>query len=146
MAKSYNPPGIWAPFGAFSHSVLAGNGQLVFLKGQVALDADGQIVGAGDMAAQVTQVLHNISVCLSDLGGRMSDILSLQHITTDIDAFLQCAEIRSKVFAPPYPVTTTMEVVSLYDRRLLVEITAIAEIPSERLIIPDAAKDMPPAE
>ncbi len=61
MAKSFNPPELWAPFGAFSQSVIAGQGKTIYLKGQVALDKDSQIIGEGDMAAQVTQVLQNIS-------------------------------------------------------------------------------------
>lgn len=53
MAESYNPDNVWAPFGAFSIVVLQGTGQIVHLKGQVALDASGAIIGAGDMRAQV---------------------------------------------------------------------------------------------
>ena len=141
MAKSFNPPNIWSPFGAFSQSVIAGRGQTVFLKGQVALDPDGAVVGEGDMAAQVAQVLQNISDILNAMGGRMSDIVSLQQFTTDIQAFMACGEIRANVFKPPYPVTTTLGVSALYDPRLLVEITAIAEIPAERFVMPDGAED-----
>lgn len=41
-------------------------------------------------------------------------------------------ELRQEFFAEPYPVTTTVQVVSLYQRDILVEITALAEIPRER--------------
>ena len=41
MAESYNPDHVWAPFGAFSMVVLQGTGQVVHLKGQVALDVTG---------------------------------------------------------------------------------------------------------
>lgn len=142
MAKSVDPPNIWSPFGAFSQAVIGGAGKTVYLKGQVALGPDGQIVGEGDMAAQVTQVLQNISDLLGAMGGRTSDILSLQQFTTDIAAFMRCGEIRARFFDAPYPVTTTLEVSSLYDSRLLVEITAIAEIPASRFVMPDAARDM----
>ncbi|MEM8877547.1 MAG: RidA family protein [Pseudomonadota bacterium] len=141
MAKSFDPPTVWSPFGAFCQAVIAGNGQTVFLKGQVALGPNGQIIGEGDMAAQVSQVLHNISAVLDPMGGRMSDIVSLQQFTTDIQAFMGCGEIRTSFFKAPYPVTTTLEVSSLYDRRLLVEITAIAEIPLSRFVMPDTAQE-----
>ena len=59
MAESYNPDNVWTPFGAFSMVVLQGTGQVVHLKGQVALDASGAIIGAGDMRAQVRQTLTN---------------------------------------------------------------------------------------
>ncbi|WP_298821883.1 RidA family protein [uncultured Roseibium sp.] len=139
MAKSFDPPDTWDPFGAFSQAVIAGDGKTIYLKGQVSLDRDGEVVGEGDMAAQVTQVLKNISDVLGAMGGRMSDIVSLQQFTTDIQAFMHCSEIRLRFFDAPYPVTTTLEVSSLYDARLLVEITAIAEIPTSRFIMPEAA-------
>lgn len=139
MAKSFDPSTIWKPFGAFSQSVISGDGKTIYLKGQVALGPDGQIVGAGDMAAQVAQVLQNISATLGALGGKMSDIVSLQQFTTDIQAFMKCGELRLEYFKPPYPVTTTLEVSSLYDQRLLVEITGIAEIPLDRFMMPEMA-------
>ncbi len=141
MAKSFDPPNVWSPFGAFSQSVILGDGQTVFLKGQVALGRDGQIIGEGDMAAQVEQVLQNIADILSAMGGRTSDIVSLQQFTTDIQAFMQCGEVRTRFFDKPYPVTTTLEVSSLYDPRLLVEITGIAEIPLHRFILPETAEE-----
>ena len=94
------------------------------------------------MAVQVRQVLQNISDILQPLGGRMSDIVSLQQFTTDIQAFMQCGNIRARFFDAPYPVTTTLEVSALYDARLLVEITAIAEIPANRFVMPEFAQEM----
>ena len=132
MAKAYDPDAVWSPFGAFSQAVTVGNGRLVFLKGQVALDGEGGIVGDGDMARQVEQTLNNIRDILAALGGRMSDIVSLTQHTTDIAAFMACGAIRQRYFKAPYPVTTTVEVASLYDKRLVIEITAIAEIPTGR--------------
>lgn len=141
MAKSFDPPNVWPPFGAFSQSVISGGGRTIYLKGQVALGPDGQIVGDGDMAAQVTQVLQNICDILGTMGGRMSDIVSLQQFTTDIQAFMRCGGVRARFFEAPYPVTTTLEVSSLYDPRLLVEVTGIAEIPLNRFTMPEAARE-----
>lgn len=142
MAKAYNPGTLWPPFGAFSMMVLAGSGQTVHLKGQVALNPAGDIVGAGDMRAQVQQVLVNIETALAVVGGRMGDIVSLTHYATDIAAFMQAGDIRSAYFAEPYPVTTTVEVAALYDPALMIEIAAVAEIPLERFVTPAAARDM----
>ena len=44
------------------------------LKGQVALDRDGNIVGAGDIRAQTTQVLDNMQTVLAGIGGTMADL------------------------------------------------------------------------
>ena len=142
MAESHNPAGVWQPFGAFSMAVLQGEGQVVHLKGQVALDAAGNVVGAGEMRAQVRQVLTNIQSVLAALGGRMSDVISLTHYTTDIAAFMQTGDIRTAFFSAPYPVTTTVEVAALYRPELLIEITAIAEIPRDRFQRPTQAEAM----
>jgi 2-iminobutanoate/2-iminopropanoate deaminase len=139
MIDAFNTPGIWAPFGAFSMGVAAGDGQIVYLKGQVALDRDGAVVGEGDMRAQTRQVLENIAAVLAGIGGTTADIVSLTQHTTDIAAFMNTGDIRREFFVPPYPVTTTVEVVRLYHPDLMIEITAIAEIPRQRFRRPIAA-------
>lgn len=132
MIDAFNPPDIWAPFGAFSMAAIQGDGRIVHLKGQVALDRDGAVVGAGDMRAQTRQVLENIRAVLASFGGTMADILSLTHYVTDIAEFMTTGDIRREFFAAPYPVTTTVEVASLYRPEIVVEITALAEIPRDR--------------
>lgn len=142
MAERFNPPTVWAPFGAFSMAVIQGDGEIVHLKGQVSLDAEGVIIGPGDMRLQVRQVLANIKTVLGAAGGQMSDIISLTHYTTDIQAFMQTGDIRTTFFSDPYPVTTTVEVAALYHSDLVIEITAIAEIPKARFTRPAVAERM----
>lgn len=136
MVTHFNPPEVWQPFGAFSMAAMPGDGQLVFLKGQVALDRNGALVGEGDMRAQLCQVLENIGAVLASLGGEMIDVISLTQHTTDIEAFMACGDIRQAFFTEPYPVTTTIEVSRLYRPDVLIEITAIAEIPRTRYRAP----------
>jgi enamine deaminase RidA (YjgF/YER057c/UK114 family) len=132
VVDAFNPPDLWQPFGPFSQIAVQGDGRIVHLKGQVALDRDGRMVGAGDMRAQLQQVLENIRIALASVGGEIGDILSLTNYVTDMDAFLAAGDIRRAFFALPYPVTTTVEVSRLYDRALLVEVSVIAEIPAVR--------------
>jgi enamine deaminase RidA (YjgF/YER057c/UK114 family) len=139
MIDSFNPREVWAPFGAFSMGVVQGEGQVVYLKGQVALNQDGQVVGRQDMKAQVRKTLENIQAVLAHVGGTLSDVVSLTQYVTDIEAFMAAGEVRRQFFAPPFPVTTTVEVSRLYDTDLLVEITAIAEIPKDRFKRPTGA-------
>jgi enamine deaminase RidA (YjgF/YER057c/UK114 family) len=135
--NSHNPANLWQPFGAFSMAVVQGGGKILHLKGQVALDQQGNLVGEGDMQAQVGQVLANLDTVLAAFGGRMEDVYSLTHHVTDIEAFMGTGHIRNQYFKAPFPVTTTIEVSRLYDPLLLVEITASAEIPLERFRQPD---------
>jgi enamine deaminase RidA (YjgF/YER057c/UK114 family) len=132
VVDAFNPPELWQPFGPFSQVAIQGDGRIVHLKGQVALDRDGRIVGTGDMRAQLHQVLENIRTALASVGGKMGDILSMTNYVTNMDAFLAAGDIRRTFLAAPYPVTTTVEVTRLYDHALLVEISVIAEIPPGR--------------
>lgn len=132
MAHAVNPSSVWPPFGAFSMAVIQGDGQIVHLKSQVALDQSGQIVGAGNMRVQVRKVLQNIAAVLASMGGRMVDVVSLVHYSTDIEQFMGTGDIRKEFFAEPFPVTTTVQVGRLYHPDLLIEVTAVAEIPRDR--------------
>ena len=132
MVEGFDSPDIWAPFGAFSMAVIQGRGQIVWLKGQVALDKAGKLVGRGDMRVQLRQALENLKAVLANLGGEMGDMISLTHYTTDIDQFMAASDLRRGYFTPPYPVTTTVQVARLYDPALLIEIAGVAEIPVER--------------
>ena len=55
-----NPQGVPAPIGAYSAVVQANCSRVAYLAGQVALNADGELVGAGDVAAQTKQVFQNL--------------------------------------------------------------------------------------
>jgi 2-iminobutanoate/2-iminopropanoate deaminase len=132
LIDAVNPVGVWSPFGAFSMAVIQGDGQMVHLKGQVSLDRHGQVVGAKSMRPQMRQVLENIRDVLASMGGEMGDIVSLVQHTTDIEQFMAAGDIRREFFAAPFPVTTTVGVARLYHPDLMVEITAVAEIPRAR--------------
>jgi 2-iminobutanoate/2-iminopropanoate deaminase len=137
MIDAVNPASVWPPFGAFSMAVIQGQGQIVHLKGQVSLDARGQIVGANDMRVQVRRVLENIRDVLASMGGQMGDVVSLTHYTTDIAQFMGAGDIRKEFFAAPFPVTTTAQIGRLYHPDLMIEIAAIVEIPRDRFRRPE---------
>lgn len=135
--NSFNPDGVWKPFGAFSIAVVQGVGKVVHLKGQVSLDEKGNVIGEGNIEIQVEKTLENIERVLSSFGGLMEDIYTLTHHVTNIDDFMSTGHIRTRYFKPPYPVTTTVEVSRLYNPALLVEITGSAEIPLSRFKEPE---------
>ena len=101
MVDSFNPADLWQPFGPFSQVAVQSDGKIVHLKGQVALDRAGQIVGAGDMRAQLRQVLENIRTALASVGGEMGDLLSMTSYVTDMEACLAAGDIRRDFFAAP---------------------------------------------
>jgi enamine deaminase RidA (YjgF/YER057c/UK114 family) len=136
MINAINPAGVWPPFGAFSMAVVQGDGQIVHLKGQVSLDVDGRVTGHGDMRAQVRKVLENIRDVLATMGGNMTDVMSLVNYANDIEAFRATGDIRAEFFSAPFPVTTTVQIERLYHPDLMIEITAVAEIPRSRFRMP----------
>ena len=66
------------------------------------------------------------------------DVASLVHYATDIEKFMGTADIRKEFFSAPFPVTTTIQVGRLYNPDLIIEITAVAEIPRERFRRPQS--------
>lgn len=62
--KFINPENMPAPFG-YSHIVEVNNAKrIIYISGQVAINADGHIVGIGDLAKQTRQVFDNIKIAL----------------------------------------------------------------------------------
>jgi enamine deaminase RidA (YjgF/YER057c/UK114 family) len=62
-----NPPGLHKPPG-YHHVIISDATRLVFLAGQCPLDEQGQLIGLGDLQAQVGQVARNIMIALSSVG------------------------------------------------------------------------------
>ena len=69
-----NAPGLSDTPG-YSHAAVAQKGGLVLTAGAVPLDADGDLVGPGDYAAQTRQVLDNLALALGAAGARGEDVL-----------------------------------------------------------------------
>jgi enamine deaminase RidA (YjgF/YER057c/UK114 family) len=122
-----NPPGVSKPQG-YSHAVKK-SGTPVFLSGQVALDAEGKLVGAGDVAAQVEQVFRNVRTVVEGSGGTMDDIVKITIYVTDVAHRPAVAAARQRHFPEGrYPASTYLVVSALAVPELLVEIEAVAMI------------------
>jgi 2-iminobutanoate/2-iminopropanoate deaminase len=101
---------------------------LIFLSGQLARDADGKLVGAGDMAEQTRQCIRNMRTVLEAAGGTLDDIVSIVVYTTDIRAFKEIVHARTEFFTTKLPTSTIVEVNHLADPGLLIEFQAIAAL------------------
>ena len=77
--KAVNPPSMYAavPFG-FSHAVEQTGGRTLHLAGQVAWNAKGELVGAGDLVAQTRQALANLREVLAACGATPADVVRLR--------------------------------------------------------------------
>lgn len=101
-------------------------GGLLFLSGQAAIDPAGQIVGAGDFAAQLEATFANIDRVLAAGGSDRSRIIKVTIYLTDIGNFPAIVEARRRYFTPPWPADTIVEVRALALPELMVEIDVIA--------------------
>ncbi len=74
VIRRSNPSGLHGPPG-YHHVTIADATSLVFLAGQCPLDAQGELVGPGDLMAQVEQVSRNITTALFSVGATSDDVV-----------------------------------------------------------------------
>lgn len=127
-----DPEGVHKPAGQYSHVAVAEPGRLAFVSGQVAVDADGEIVG-DDVEAQFRQVFANLVANLAGVGASPTDVVELKTYVVGEENLASLREARRAVFAEhypggSYPPSTLLIVSGLADPRLKVEVSAIARI------------------
>lgn len=132
MKRALNPDGLAAPLGPYSLVTVVPAGELVFCGGTIALDEDGAVVGAGDMAAQTEQVMQNMQIALAAAGATFDDVVKIVTYVTDVARYPELAAVRAAYLRAPYPTSTLIEVAGLMLPELLVEIDAIAVRPAGR--------------
>jgi enamine deaminase RidA (YjgF/YER057c/UK114 family) len=110
----------------FSHVVVTSRRRTVYISGQLARDAQGKIVGKGDMRAQMRQVGENIKVALAAVGGTLADVVQTATFVTDWSEFWKAIDIRHEYFGASLPTSTTVQVSALAAPEFMVEISAIA--------------------
>ena len=89
---------------------------------------DGEVVGKGDAYAQTQYILEMIEKVLRQAGADMSDVVRTRMFVTDIGKWEEIGRAHAEFFKDIKPVTTMVEVKSLIDPDLLVEIEAQAII------------------
>jgi len=113
----------------YHHYIRVDNpGSLIFLSGQLSRDANGNLVGPGDMMEQTRQAIRNMKTVLEAAGGSLSDIVSIVVYTTDIRQFKDIVVARTEFFKEKLPTSTIVEVNHLADPGLLIEFQAIAAL------------------
>ena len=76
MIERTNAPALSQPPG-YSHVVVASGSRLVTTAGAVPLDAEGNLVGAGDLHAQARQTLENLELALEAVGATERDVIKM---------------------------------------------------------------------
>ena len=123
VRSPHAPPAI----GPYTPAVKAGN--LLFLSGQIALDASGAIVSGG-IQEQTQQVMRNIQALLAAAGSSFSDVVKTTVYLTDMGEFAAMNEVYGQFVADPPPARATVQVARL-PRDVCVEIDVIAVLDSQ---------------
>jgi enamine deaminase RidA (YjgF/YER057c/UK114 family) len=130
----FNPKGVAAPLGLYSHVARVAAGELIFLAGQVAVDSDGAIVGIDDFEAQFRQVFENLRVLLQSVGADFRHVVKFTTYLLDAEYIKPLMRVRAELWpqvfgAGAYPPNTLVIIDRLVREEFLLEIEAVARAP-----------------
>ena len=125
-----NPAGV-RRIGAFSHGAKVSGGSTIYVSGQIAFDAEGNVVGKGDLRRQSEQVFDNVKAVLEAAGATFADVVKLTHYVVGLKPEQRAVitEVRNRYVSQAQPPASTMVGVdALVLDGLLIEVEAVAVI------------------
>jgi enamine deaminase RidA (YjgF/YER057c/UK114 family) len=129
------PPTL-APNPGYTHVVQVTGGRMVYLAGQVALDASGTLVGRGDFRAQAVQVFENLKAALAAAGADFNHVVKLNLFILDRANLPILREVRDQYINTATPPASTLLVVAgLASEDFLLEVEAVASLPPEQITL-----------
>jgi enamine deaminase RidA (YjgF/YER057c/UK114 family) len=133
IIERLNPPGLLTPQG-YVQAAAARAGRTVHVAGQTALNASGDLVGPGDLAAQTEQALRNVATALAAAGATLEDVVRVTILVADWDPskleHLTDGVMRAAGdLGTPVAAATLVPVPRLFADGLLVQIAVEAVLP-----------------
>ena len=128
IKKDLSPKNFTVKTGAYSHGLLVSDGHTdwVFVTGQIAMDANGDVVCPNDIAGQADFIFNNIAKILAEANASLDDVVKTQIFLTDMSLFSKVSPVRNKYFAKSQPVSTMLEVNHMVKEGCMLEIEVIA--------------------
>lgn len=124
-----NPDELHTPM-SYTHVVAATGSRLVFIAGQVAEDAAGNLIGSGDLAAQAHQAFANVGRALAAAGAGPQQVTKITiYVVGHRPEYLpDISKARIAVFGDHKPADTLIGVETLFEPGYLIEVDAIAVV------------------
>ncbi|MBN9360421.1 MULTISPECIES: Rid family hydrolase [unclassified Devosia] len=129
MHKPLSPPSIHPAFSQYSLGIeVSSRSRYVFCSGQIGIRADGTI--PPDCATQTRVCFDNIAAVLAEAGMGLGDVVKLNAFVTGREHLAEYMKVRNELFPEPFPASTLMIVSGFARPEFVVEIEAIAAVPS----------------
>jgi len=131
--KIVNPESLGKPLGQYSQITRVKASEYLFIAGQVATDAAGNVIGADDFDAQCVQVFANIGTALASCGAGWGNVVQfttyLVH-SQDIAKFMKFRlhEFPKMFSSGAYPPNTLLMIDRLVQEPLLIEVQTVAAL------------------
>jgi enamine deaminase RidA (YjgF/YER057c/UK114 family) len=116
----------WEDIVGYSRAVRIGN--LVEVAGTTAVDDKGEVVGVDDPYEQTKFALAKIEKALAAAGATLKDVVRTRLLVTDIARWEEVGRAHGEVFGAIKPACTMVEIKSLIDPAMLVEIEVTAVV------------------
>ena len=127
MAQTVIPTSGVLPYEPFGFTNCVRAGDTLYLSGIASLTADGQVVGAGDIAAQTAKTYENIGAVLAAAGSSLDRIVQMTSFVVDLPKNGQgYVDARRRILTSPTYTSATIGVSALMIPGLLVEVQCIA--------------------
>jgi 2-iminobutanoate/2-iminopropanoate deaminase len=128
--KHINPSTVSKVTG-YSHAVEVdlGASKMIIISGQVALNAEGKVVGEDNFEQQAEQVFKNIQAIVEHAGGTMHDLVKTTIYLRDVSNIVTFRQVRNKyINVDNPPASTLVEITDLVRDEFLLEVEATAII------------------
>ncbi len=120
-------PDAAAPLSHYTDAVRFGN--LLFISGIVALDAENNVIAPGDVVGQAEAIFSTIGHILGLAGAGFANVLRVTVYLLDVQDRTRINPVRQKFFGATLPASTLIGVRELALPELLIEVEAIAGLP-----------------
>ena len=126
--KEVRLPEVCEPISHYTDAVRFGN--LLFISGMVGVDAQGRVIGKGDVVAQARATFDNLKHILESEGASFADVLKVTVYLRNVEDRARINPVRAEFFGDARPASTLVEVSKLVAPELLIEVEAVAGLPA----------------